>query len=499
VYTVEDDEIVITALPFQVSGGKVLEQIAQQMQDKKLPLVSDLRDESDHENPTRLVIIPRSNRVDIEPLMDHLFATTDLEKSYRVNLNMIGLNGRPQVKNLLQILNEWLQYRSATVTKRLQYRLDVINHRLHILEGLMIVYLNLDEIIKIIRKEDEPKPVLMKKFKLSEEQADAILDTRLRHLARLEEIQIRKEQQSLSKERDDIEKTLGSSARLKKLIRTELTNDVTKYGDKRKSPIVKRKEALAMKETEILPTEPLTVVISNKGWVRAAKGHEIDPTTLNYKSGDNYLASAIGRSNQMAVFVDTTGRSYSLPAHTLPSARGQGEPLTGKLNPPPGAEFTSVFMGEPEQLLVMASDAGYGFIVKLDDLFGKNRAGKGVLSVPKGSKALTPKPVASIDDQYIAMVSNIGNLLIFPLSELPQLSKGKGNKMLSIPSGKVASREEFMVDMAVLNTDQLLLIVGDGKPFKLKPTDWKNFLGARSQRGHKLPRGCRGVVKLKVE
>jgi topoisomerase-4 subunit A len=499
VYTEEDEEIIITALPHQVSGGKVLEQIAQQMQDKKLPLISDLRDESDHENPTRLVIIPRSNRVDVPALMDHLFATTDLERSYRVNLNMIGLNGKPQVKGLVQILNEWLEFRISTVKLRLQHRLETINTRLHILEGLIIVYLNLDEIIKIIRKEDEPKPVLMKRFKLTEDQADAILDTKLRHLAKLEEIQLRKEQDKLSQERDDIEKTLNSSARLKKLIRQELTVNADKFGDKRKSPIMERKEAFAMKETEILPTEPVTVVLSSKGWVRAAKGHDIDPTTLSYKAGDGFMSAAIGRSNQPAIFFDSTGRTYSLPAHTLPSARGQGEPLTGKLNPPPGAEFIGVMLGESEQLYVLASDAGYGFIVKLSDLYGKNRAGKAALSLPKGSRALAPQWVNNVDSEYLAVVSSIGNLLIFPLTELPMLAKGKGNKMISIPGSKVVTREEFIKDMVIVNKDQNILVMGDGKPFTLKPNDWKNFVGARAHRGNKLPRGCRSVVQLKVE
>ncbi len=499
VYSEEEDEIIITALPYQVSGGKVLEQIAQQMQDKKLPLISDLRDESDHENPTRLVIIPRSNRVDVPALMDHLFATTDLERTYRVNLNMIGLDGRPQVKGLLQILTEWLQYRLSTVKLRLQYRLDKINTRLHILEGLIIVYLNLDEIIRIIRKEDEPKPVLMKRFKLSEDQTDAILDTKLRHLAKLEEMQIKREQDNLSKEKDEIEKTLGSPAKLKKLIRQELTLSAEKFGDKRKSPLVERKEATAMKETEILPTEPLTVVLSTKGWIRAAKGHEIDASTLSYKAGDGLLSSAIGRSNQPAVFLDSTGRAYSLPAHTLPSARGQGEPLTGKLNPPAGAEFIGTMFGEANQLYVLASDAGYGFIVKLEELYGKNRAGKAALSVSKGARALAPRMINDKDKEYIAVVSSIGNLLIFPLSELPELAKGKGNKMISIPSSKVASREEFVRDMVVVNAQQNILIIGDGKPFTLKPNDWKNFIGSRAQRGNKLPRGCRSVVALQVE
>lgn len=499
IYTMENDEIVITALPHQVSGGKVLEQIAQQMQEKKLPLVSDLRDESDHENPTRLIIIPRSNRVDTEALMDHLFATTDLERSYRVNLNMIGLNGRPQVKNLLTILTEWLEYRTGTVKRRLQCRLDIINHRLHILEGLIIVYLNLDEIIKIIRKEDEPKPILMKRFKLSEEQTDAILDTKLRHLAKLEEIQIRKEQKNLSTEKDDLEKTLGSTTRLKKLIHTEITQLSDKYGDKRQSPIVTRKEAAAMKETEILPTEALTVVITHKGWVRAAKGHEVDPSTLSYKAGDQFQSAAMGRSNQSPIFLDTSGRAYSLPAHTLPSARGQGEPLTGRLNPPPGAEFTDVFFGESSDRYVMASSAGYGFIVPYDELQGKNRAGKAVLTVKEGQKALRAKLVTTIEKHYLAAVSNLGHLLIFPLSELPQMPKGKGNKIMSLPQAKAGEEPEVLIDIAILNANQNLLILGDGKPFTLKPADWKNFMGERARRGNKLPRGCRHVRALSVQ
>lgn len=499
VYMVEDEEIIITALPFQVSGAKILEQIAQQMQDKKLPLVSDLRDESDHENPTRLVIIPRSNRVDVNALMDHLFATTDLERSYRVNLNMIGLNGRPQVKGLVEILSEWLEYRLATVRRRLQHRLDYITHRLHILQGLMIVYLNLDEVIRIIRREDDPKAVLIKRFKLSDEQANAILDTRLRHLAKLEEMQIRGEQDSLQKEQQEIEKTLSSNARLKKLIRQELTRDADKYGDKRHSPIVTRRDAQAMKQTEILPSEPITIVLSNKGWVRAAKGHDIDPYTLNYKASDSYQASGLGRSNQTAVFIDSTGRTYSLPAHTLPSARGQGEPLTGRLNPPPGATFVGVMFGEEELNYVIASDAGYGFVGKLSDFFAKNKAGKAVLSVPKGSKTLIPQLIQDSQTDYVAVVTNTGHLLIFLLSELPALSKGKGNKMIHIPSAKAANREEFIVSMMVLNVNQNLAVIGDGKPFVLKPKDWQHFIDTRGHRGHKLPRGCRNVKRLEIK
>lgn len=499
VYSEEEEGIVISALPYQVSGSKVLEQIAAQMQSKKLPLVSDLRDESDHDNPTRLVIIPRSNRVDVPALMDHLFATTDLERSYRVNLNMIGLNGRPQVKNLLQILNEWLEFRQSTVKRRLQYRLDAINYRLHILEGLMIIYLNLDEVIRIIRQEDHPKALLMKRFKLSEEQADAILDTKLRHLAKLEEMQIRKEQDALKKEKDEIEKILASNAKLKKLIREELNTISEKFGNPRQARIVVRKEAQALKQEEILPTEALTIILSSKGWVRSAKGHEIDPYALSYKAGDEFLAAAIGRSNQSAVFVDTTGRAYSLPAHTLPSARGQGEPLTGRLTPPPGAEFTGVILGEPEDNYVIASDAGYGFIVKLGELIGKNRAGKTMLSVPQGAKALAPKLATDVDNQMLAIVSNTGHLLIFPLKELPQLNKGKGNKLMIIAPSTSTTRDEYVVDIAILNKNQNLLVIGDGKPFTLTPKDWQQFIGERARRGNKLPRNCRAVKKLKIE
>jgi topoisomerase IV subunit A len=498
VYTMEDDEIIITALPHQVSGGKVLEQIAEQMQAKKLPLVADLRDESDHENPTRLVIIPRSNRVEVDALMTHLFATTDLERSYRVNLNMIGLNGRPQVKGLMEILSEWLEFRLATVKRRLQHRLDIVNHRLHILDGLLIAYLNLDEIIAIIRKEDKPKPALIKRFKLSEEQAEAILEIKLRHLARLEEIEIKKEQKALAEEKDEIEKTLASSARLKKLVRKELIEDQEKFGDKRRSPIVSRKEAQAMSETEILPTEPMTVVLSTKGWVRAAKGHDVDPKSLSYKAGDEYLASVQGRSNIPTIFMDSTGRAYSLPTHTLPSARGQGEPLTGRLNPPPGAEFTGLILADAEQQYLLASDAGYGFIVKVDDLSGKNRGGKTVLSVPKGGKALMPRAVNNLDKAFVAAVTNTGHMLIFLLKELPELAKGKGNKILSIPSARLVRREEFIVDVAVLQPEQLLGLVAGNKQLKLKPTDWKHYIGERGRRGLKLPRGYQKVDGLVV-
>ncbi len=498
VYTVEDDEIIITALPHQVSGAKILEQIAEQMQAKKLPLVSDLRDESDHENLTRLVIVPRSNRVDVETLMAHLFATTDLERTYRVNLNMIGLNGRPQVKNLLEILTEWLEFRLGTVKRRLQHRLDQVQHRLHILAGLLIAYLNLDEVIDIIRKEDEPKAKLMKRFKLSDEQAEAILDIKLRHLARLEEMQIKKEQKDLAAEQEEIEQTLKSSARMKKLIRKELEADMEKFGDKRRSPIVERKEAQAMRETEILPTEPMTVVLSTMGWVRAAKGHDVDPQSLSYKSGDTFLSAATGRSNQPAVFLDTTGRTYSLPAHTLPSARGQGEPLTGRLNPAANAQFIAALFGDAEQQFVLASDAGYGFTVKLEELYAKNKNGKAELSLPKGAKPLHPRLITNKETDLIAAATNTGHLIIFPLKELPELAKGKGNKILGIPGSRVITREEFVADIAVLSATQILVIKSGSKQLKLKPADWKHFLGERGRRGLKLPRTFQKVDGLSV-
>lgn len=496
VYLMEEDEIIITALPYQVSGGKILEQIALQMQNKKLPLVSDLRDESDHENPTRLVIIPRSNRVDVEMLMAHLFATTDLERSYRVNLNMIGLSGRPEVKSLVDILKEWLEFRMSTVKRRLQYRLDYVTRRLHILAGLLITYLNLDEVIEIIRKEDEPKAKLMKRFKLSDEQAEAVLEIKLRHLARLEEMQIKKEQKGLSEEQEQIEQLLSSNARLKKLIRKELLADSEKFGDKRRSPLVIRKEAQAIRETEILPTEPLTVILSTMGWVRAAKGHDIDPQTLTYKAGDTFLSRALCRSNQPAVFLDSTGRSYSLPAHTLPSARGQGEPLTGRLSPADNAQFIAVISGDPEQKFLLASDAGYGFIVKLEELYAKNKNGKATLSLSKGSKPLQPRVITNSETDLIAAATNTGHLLLFPLKELPELAKGKGNKILGIPGARVASREEFVVDVAVLSANQLLVIKSGNKQLKLKPTDWQHYVGERGRRGNKLPRGFQKVDAL---
>lgn len=499
VYRVEDGDIVVTALPHQVSGSKVLEQIAGQMQAKKLPMVADLRDESDHENPCRIVIIPRSNRVDVEALMQHLFATTDLESSYRVNTNVIGLDGRPQVKNLRTLLSEWLTYRIGTVRRRLQFRLDKVEKRLHLLEGLLVAFLNLDEVIHIIRTEDQPKPVLMARFELSELQADYILDTRLRQLARLEEMKIRGEQDELAKERERLLALLGSEAKLKKLVRKELLEDAETYGDDRRSPIVERAEARALTENELLPSEPVTVVISEKGWARCAKGHDIDAGGLSYKAGDNFKAAAAGRSNQYAVFIDSTGRSYSLAAHTLPSARGQGEPLTGRLTPPPGASFECVLLPDDEALYVIASDAGYGFVVKGEDLQAKNKAGKALLSLPAGARVVAPRPLASREDDWLAAVTTEGRLLVFPVHDLPQLGKGKGNKIIGIPGERVASREEYLVDLAVLPAGATLVLQAGKRTLSLKAEDLEHYKGERGRRGNKLPRGFQRVEGLLVE
>ncbi len=498
-YERDNGDIVITALPYQVSGAKVLEQIAAQMQAKKLPMVEDLRDESDHENPTRLVIVPRSSRIDVEQLMSHLFATTDLERSYRINLNMIGTDGRPRVKDLRSLLVEWLEFRTDTVRRRLEHRLNKVLERLHLLEGLLVAFLNLDEVIAIIRSEDEPKPVLMERFALSDAQANYVLDTRLRQLARLEEMKIRGEQEELAKERDSIEKTLGSKRRLQTLIRKEITEDAEKYGDARRSPIVERSSAQALDETALVPSEPVTVVISEKGWVRAAKGHEVDPTGLSYKAGDGFCCAARGRSNQLAVFVDSTGRAYALPAHSLPSARGQGEPLTGRLSPPDGAHFVGVMAGDAEQRYLLATDAGYGFIARLGDLYARNKGGKVVLSVPKGARVLKPVPVRDPDSDRIAALSNTGRLLAFPAVELPALAKGKGNKIMAVPAAKVAAREEYILDLACVPPSGTLLVQAGKRHLKLKGAELDEYLGERGRRGSRLPRGFQKVAGLVVE
>ncbi|HTL20828.1 MAG TPA: DNA topoisomerase IV subunit A [Steroidobacteraceae bacterium] len=487
-WEIEDGNAVITAFPHQVSPTRVQEQIAEQMRAKKLPMVDDLRDESDHENPTRLVIVPRSNRVDLAEVMNHLFATTDLERNYRVNLNIIALDGRPRVMSLREILGEWLEFRTTTVTRRLQHRLEKVTRRLHILDGLMVVYLNLDEVIRIIRREDEPKPVLMKRFKLSDEQAEEILNTRLRHLAKLEEMKIREEQKSLAAEREELEALLKSKAKLKKLIASEIRADAEKYGDERRTKIIEREAAQAIDETSLIPNEPVTVVLSTGGWVRSAKGHDIEPGALSYKTGDAFQALARGRSLQPAVFIDSTGRTYTLPAHSLPSARGYGEPLSGRLDPPDGAKFAGVMIGEPEDLWLLASDAGYGFTARLRDLISDRRAGKVVLNVPENAQVLAPAPVLSADS-LVAAVSSEGKLLAFPVGAVPEMPRGKGNKLYDIPGKKAAARQELMTALAVVPPNaSLVLWAGEQQ----KQIDWRDlqaYVAQRAQRGTVLKRG----------
>lgn len=494
----EDNDIVITALPHQVSGAKLLEQIANQMRAKKLPMVDDLRDESDQENPTRIVISPRSNRVDCDQLMDHLFASTDLEKNYRVNLNMIGLDNRPQVKSLLQILSEWIDFRRETVRRRLQYRLDKILRRLHILEGLLAAYLNIDEVIEIIRTEEDPKAELMSRFGLSDIQAEAILEIKLRQLAKLEEIKIRGEQDELNKERERLEKLLGSERRMNTLLKKEILADAEKYGDERTSPLVERSEARALTEKDLLPSEAITVVLSDKGWVRHGKGHELDPTTLNYKSGDKYFAHARGKSNQMAIFIGTDGRAYSLESHTLPSARSQGEPITSRVKISTGTSMCQVIMGEEEQRWLMTTDAGYGFICKQDDLQTKNRNGKALISIPENAKILPPVKVSNIESDDLVVILNTGHMLIFPLKDLPQLSKGKGNKLINVPAAKAKSREEFVTQLAVIPHDASVILYAGKRKLGLKLSDMENFRGERGRRGTLLPRGLQRVTKIEV-
>ena len=497
-YSKEDGEIVITELPHQTSSAKIMEQIAAQMLAKKLPMVTDLRDESDHENPVRLVIEPKSNRVDIEQLMAHLFATTDLERTYRVNLNMIGLNGRPQVKNLALILKEWLSFRVETTRKRLQNRLDQVLDRLHILDGLLTAYLNIDEVIRIIREADKPKPALMKTFKLSERQADAILEIKLRQLAKLEEIKIKAEQDELNKEKAELEKILSSDTRLKTFVKKELKKIRDEHGDPRRSQIVEREEAKAIKEEEMLPSEPATVVLSKTGWVRQGKGHEVNGAELNYKGTDSFLAQALGKSNQPVAFMDSTGRAYSLATHILPSMRGHGDPLTKWLKPQPGAKFVGAAAGENADLYLIASSAGYGFVTQLENFYCKNKAGKSFLKVPEPGHALMPQRITDLESQYIAAVTNNGHLLLFPLAELPELPKGKGNKIINIPTARFKISEEFMVACAVLNENDTLTVYSGKRKLVLKPKDLANFQAERGRRGNLLPRGFRNVTKLEV-
>ena len=499
VWCEEDGNIVITAIPYQSSGNKILEQIASQMQSKKLPMIDDLRDESDHENPTRLVLVPRSNRVDLEELMLHLFATTDLERSYRVNLNIIGLDGRPQVKDLKVILKEWIQYRTETVRKRLQFRLDNVTSSIHILAGLMIAYLNIDKIIKIIRKEEKPKNILMKNFKLSDTQADAILNLRLRRLAKLEELKIKTDLGNLKKEKKELEAILKSKQRLKTVIKKEIETDAKLFADDRQSEIKEAKEAKVIDEKSLITSEPVTIVLSEKGWVRAAKGHDIDPTSLNYKSGDNFKQMSQGKTNQLAVFIDSSGRCYSLPSHSLPSARSFGEPVSARLTPPDGVSFEGVMTGTPDTVYLLAADSGYGFMIKLKDIYTKNRNGKLILKVPENSNVLLPTKVNDIENDWVAAVSSIGRLLMFPISELTLLTKGKGLKIIQIPPAKLKTREEYVVAMTAMGETDNLTIFTNKRHTVLKADEHEKFIGERGRRGAMLSRNFRNVIRISSE
>lgn len=498
-YEKDDGDIVITALPYQVSGNKILEQIAQQMTAKKLPMLEDIRDESDHENPTRLVLVPRSNRVDVEQLMTHLFATTDLERTYRVNMNMIGIDGRPGVKNLRMVLKEWLSYRVQTVRNRLDWRLEKINKRLHLLEGLLIAFLNIDEVIQIIRENDKPRPILMQRFNLSEVQADYILDTKLRQLARLEEMRIRDEQKELAEEKDQIEKLLSSDRRLKTLIKKEILDDAETYGDPRRSPIVEREAAQAMDESALIASDPITVVLSSMGWVRAAKGHDVDAEKLNYRAGDSARSAAKGKSNQLAVFLDSTGRAYTLAAHTLPSARGQGEPLTGRFNPPSGAVFVAALMGDPKDLYLFSTSHGYGFVCELGELHSRTKAGKAFLKVPPGASVLPPVKVRSIEDDFIVAISSEGHMLVTELAELPRMAKGKGNKIINVPSAKLKAGEESVCAIELIQDGEKLTVYAGKKHKTMTATEVDEHYAERGKRGLKLPRGYQKVDKIEVQ
>ena len=495
-YTMDNGDIVIHALPYQISGNKILEQIAAQMRNKKLPMVEDLRDESDHEDPIRLVITPKSKRVNVEELMSHLFSTTSLERTVRVNMNIIALDGRPRTFTLIGLLTEWLKFRKDTVTRRLQHRLQIVSDRLLILDGLLVAYLNIDEVIAIIRREDKPKPVLMKRFKLLDIQAEAILNLRLRNLAKLEEMKMRGEQDELNEERDGLQKILQSAARLKTLIKKEILEDAESYGDARRTTIVSRQAAQALDETQLVASEPVTVVLSQRGWARATKGHEIDPLTLNYKSGDGFLASAPGRSNQLAMFVDSTGRVYSVLAQLLPSARGQGEPLSGRFKPPDGAVFCGAMIGEPTDRWLLASDAGYGFIATLQDLVSRNKAGKAILRVPSGGKAVVPMRVPADAECLIAAVTSLGRLLLFEMDELPLLAKGKGLKLMNIPSKMYKAAEEHLAAVAVVAEDDDLQVHTDTRTMTIKWDGLDHYYGDRAMRGRFLPKGWRKVVRL---
>ncbi len=498
-YEKEGSDIIISALPYQVSGARILEQIAQQMNARKLPLVEDLRDESDHEHPTRLIIVPRSSRVDTEQLMAHLFATTDLQRNYRINMNVINNHGRPQIMDLQTMLKEWLVFRTMTVRRRLQWRLDKILKRLHLMEGLLIAFLNIDEVIRILRTKDEPGKALMQRFSLSKLQADYILDTKLRQLARLEEIKIKKEQQELLGEQSYLRKTLGSTQRLKTLIKEELLEDAEHYGDVRRSPIIVRSAAQALDETDLISSESITVILSQKGWVRAAKGHDIDSIGLSYKAGDDYQDSARGKSNQIAVFLDSTGRVYNVTTHNLPSARGQGEPLSGRVSPPDGATFVGVMMGKPDDYYLLSTDGGYGFVCKLEDMMTRNKKGKMVISVSGGARVLPPVYSRSLQNDRILVLTSAGYMLVTPLAELPLLAKGKGNKIINIPTAKFRNRNEFVKAIELIQEGERVTIFAGKKHKTMKGTEVNGYIAERGRRGLKLPRGYQSVDRVETQ
>ncbi len=499
VYDVEQGDIVITSLPHQASGGKILEQIAGQMTAKKLPMVVDLRDESDHENPVRLVVVPRSNRVDVEQLMQHLFASTDLEKSYRVNINMIGLDNRPAVKNLLTILSEWLEYRRETVRRRLQYRLDKVLARLHILDGLLVAYLNIDEVIEIIRGYDDPKAELMSRFGLSDTQAHSILEIKLRQLAKLEEIKIRAEQDELRNEQDYLEKILNSKARMNTLMKKEILAAAEQYGDERRSQLVERSESKALTEKDLVPSEPVTVVVSDKGWARCAKGHDIDPTSLSYKAGDGYLCASKGRSNRPVVFIGSDGRAFTTDAHTLPTARSQGEPLTGRFNLATGKTFVHSIMSDDEAQYLLVSDAGYGFVSSFGDMVSRNKNGKALISLPEAAKVMAPQCINDFENDCCLTITSEGRMLVFPVKNLPVLSKGKGNKIINIPSARSKLREEFVSLLCIIPEGAAITLHAGKRKLTLKSADIEHYKGERGRRGNKLPRGLQRVSKIEVE
>jgi topoisomerase-4 subunit A len=495
-YVREGQNVVVTALPYQVSPSKIMEQVATQMRAKKLPWLEDLRDESDHENPVRLVLVPRSNRIDYDGLMGHLFATTDMEKSFRVNLNIIGVDGRPRVRDLKSILAEWLEFRLDTVRKRMRHRLDKIERRLHLLEGLLTAFLNLDEVIRIIRTEDEPKVALIARFGLSEAQADYILETKLKQLARLEEMKIRGEQDELSKERDKLAATLASPAKLRKQVKDELLADAKKFGDARRSPLVERQAAQAINEADLVPSEPVTIVLSTKGWIRSAKGHDIDPATLGYREGDKLLHAVRGRSTQQAAFLDSTGRSYSAAAHTLPSARGNGEPLTGRFTLPAGAHATGAAIADNDARFLVASSHGYGFTTRFENFTSRQKAGKQLLNPSDGAETLPPAPMTDPATDWIVAVTSAGHLLAFPAKDLPELDKGKGNKLIQIPPAKLKSGEEKVVAVAAVRQGGELTVFSGKQKLTLSWRDLQAYEGTRATRGHALPRGYTRVDSM---